>query len=73
MYYIYVLKSAKTGRLYTGSTADLGRRVAQHNAGRSSATRSGTPYKLVYHEVVSTRPEATRRERYLKTGKGRTR
>jgi len=37
----------------------------------SLATRSGVPWRLVYFEKFDTRAEAVRRERELKTGKGR--
>jgi len=33
MYYLYVLMSEKTGRLYVGSTDDVDRRFFQRNAG----------------------------------------
>ena len=71
LYHVYVLRSGKTGRFYTGSCEDLDKRLAQHNVGQSKATRHGTPWQLVYHEDLATRAEAVQRERYLKTGRGR--
>lgn len=71
MFYVYVLRSKISNRLYTGSTQDLNRRLAEHNAGQSKSTRRGRPYTLEYYEVLSTRSEALKREKYLKTGKGR--
>jgi putative endonuclease len=71
MFSVYVLRSRKTGRLYTGSTEDLPRRLEQHNSGISSATKHGCPWELLLQEGYSTRAEAMRRERELKTGKGR--
>ena len=71
MYYVYVLRSLKTGRRYTGSCADVEDRLRRHNAGYSKATRHGVPWELVHVEVFATRSEAVRREAYLKTGKGR--
>ncbi|HEU4759850.1 MAG TPA: GIY-YIG nuclease family protein [Dehalococcoidia bacterium] len=38
MYWVYVLKSSKDERLYTGVTADSERRVREHNAGRVRST-----------------------------------
>ncbi|HEY4514840.1 MAG TPA: GIY-YIG nuclease family protein [Candidatus Paceibacterota bacterium] len=34
MYYVYVLKSYKNGKLYKGSTADLKKRFVEHIKGR---------------------------------------
>lgn len=71
MYYVYVLKSLKNNRLYTGSTNNLTRRVEEHNTGISKYTRLTKPFKLMYFEKFDTRAEAYKRERYLKSGKGR--
>jgi putative endonuclease len=71
LYYVYVLRSEKMGRFYTGSCADLEDRLRRHNAGQSLATRHGVPWRLVYQEGFASRAEAMRRERELKTGRGR--
>ncbi len=71
MFHVYVLLSEKTGRKYVGSTDDVDRRVTQHNAAYSKSTRHGIPWRLVHVESFHTRSDAVRRERYLKTGKGR--
>ena len=70
-FYVYVLWSEKTGRYYTGQTNNLDRRVFQHNSGFEKSTKHGAPWKLVYFEVLESRTEAIKRERFLKTGKGR--
>ena len=71
MWYVYVLKSSKNGRLYTGSTNDLERRLEEHSSGKSVYTRNTRPYQLVYQEELTDELEARRRERFLKSGKGR--
>ncbi len=71
MYYIYILRSLKNSRLYTGSTEDLNKRLNQHNTGISKYTRLTRPFELLYTETYNTRSEAVKRETYLKTGKGR--
>ena len=71
MWYVYVLMSEKNGRFYTGSTNDMSRRLDEHNKGKSVYTRLTRPFRLVYEEQYETRLEARRRERFLKTGKGR--
>ena len=71
MFYCYVLRSRKTGRRYVGSCEDLNERIRCHNAGDSKATKHGVPWVLVLSEGFASRAEATRRERYYKTGRGR--
>ena len=71
MYFVYVLKSKKTGRFYTGSFADLDDRLGRHNRGESLATRAGVPWEMVHNEQYETRSTAMQRERYLKSGHGR--
>ena len=71
MYYTYVLRSMKDGKLYTGHTEDLERRIAEHNRGKVKSTASRVPFVLVYSETFSTRSEARWYERYLKTASGK--
>jgi len=71
MAYIYILKSLKNGRLYTGSTNDIRRRLFEHERGQSKYTRDAGPFKLIYKEEFSSLLQARQREKYLKSGKGR--
>ena len=71
MFYIYVLQSTKTGRRYLGSCDNLDERIRRHNLGHSKATRHGIPWTLMHSESFSSRAEATRKERFYKTGRGR--
>ena len=65
MPYVYILRCAD-GTLYTGWTADLAARLAEHNAGRGARyTRGRRPVALVYQEELPTQAEAMRRERAL--------
>lgn len=73
MYYVYILKSPKNGKLYKGCTIDLKRRLKEHNSGKSTFTRDNGPWKLVYYEVFSSKTDAEREEEFLKSGKGRER
>lgn len=70
-YFVYVLRSEKTGRRYVGSTKDVEMRLGRHNAGHSKATRSGVPWRVIHTESFATRAEAVRREMFLKSGQGR--
>ena len=71
MQYVYVLKSGKNGRMYTGSTNDLRKRFKEHNNGKSNWTKKGIPWKLVYYEGCLNEEDARSRELYLKSGTGK--
>src|SRR4051812_41657029 len=71
MFYVYVLRSRKTGRRYVGSCADIEDRLRRHNAGESKATKHGVPWVLLHVEEFATRSGAMDREQYYKTGRGR--
>jgi putative endonuclease len=64
--FVYIVRCAD-GTLYTGWTTDIGRRVAQHNAGRGARyTRMRRPVVLVYREEMPDRSAAMRREWAIK-------
>ena len=71
MEYTYVVRSERDDRLYTGSTGDLRARFRDHNAGRVHSTAYRRPLKLIYYEACLHPADARRRERFLKTGKGK--
>jgi len=66
MYYVYLLQSEKTEKFYIGFTADLKRRISEHNTGQVSSTKAHTPYKLVYFEGFRSKQDALTREKKLK-------
>jgi putative endonuclease len=68
MYYVYILKSSKNGKIYTGYTSDLKRRVLQHKIGKVRSTTLRRPLKLIYYEAYSNKVDAQVREKYLKGG-----
>jgi putative endonuclease len=70
-YFIYFLKSEE-GYHYIGYTPDLDRRLSEHNAHTTHSTNThGHNWKIIYTEEFSTRSEAMKRERWLKSGVGR--
>jgi len=73
MYYVYILKSEKTGKLYKGLTSDLKRRLNEHNNREEKSTKNGAPWKLIYYEAFSNKTDARREELFLKSGKGKER
>ncbi|MSU56346.1 MAG: GIY-YIG nuclease family protein [Candidatus Taylorbacteria bacterium] len=66
-YYAYVLRSLKNDDLYVGSTEDVENRLRLHNSGRVRSTKAYRPWVLLQKEEFSSRSEAVRRERFLKT------
>ena len=63
---VYMLECADN-TLYTGITNDLGRRMAEHAAGKGARyTKGRGPFRLVYHETCAGRAEASRRETAIK-------
>jgi len=54
MFYVYILRSLKTGRLYVGHTDDMARRLCEHNGNRGGAySRQNAPWELLYLEEQS--------------------
>lgn len=71
MYYVYLLESEVSGgQRYIGLTTDLKRRLADHNAGKSSHTSKYTPWRLVTYVAFSDVEKARAFERYLKSSSG---
>ncbi len=71
MFYTYILKSKKDGKMYTGYTDDLRKRFKEHNLGKSLHTKSRGPFELIYYEACTEQKDARSRELYLKSGKGK--
>ena len=71
MHYVYVLRSLSDDGLYVGYSANLRRRLVQHNEGAAFATSHRGPWKLIYYEAYLEQVDALGRERYLKSGAGR--
>ena len=71
MHYVYVLKSTKDSKFYTGCAEDLRKRFSEHNDGKVSSTKSRRPFELIYYEASLEKADAFAREKYLKTGMGK--
>lgn len=71
MYYVYILKSSKSGKFYYGSTHDLKRRFEEHNNGLSSATKPFVPWDLIWYCGFKKTKDAKDFELYLKSGSGK--
>jgi len=71
MYYVYILRSLRHGKLYIGQTNDLQRRVADHNSSQGGKySRANGPWELVYSEAHPNRSSASKRELFLKSVPG---
>lgn len=71
LYYTYVLRSKKDGRLYIGYTFNLEQRLKLHNSGNVESTKNRQPLELIYYEACLDKDQAMKREKYFKTGFGR--
>jgi putative endonuclease len=71
MFYVYVLGSEDSRRLYIGYTADLKRRIREHGAKKTWTTKRMGAIKLIFYEAFLVKEDAQRRESYFKTTKGR--
>ena len=54
----YILFSQTTGRYYAGITNDLIKRFNEHEHGRCSSTKKGSPWIIVFQEAFTTRDAA---------------
>ena len=71
-YFVYVLLSQKDNKFYIGSTDNLKRRLKEHQQGKNISTAKRLPLELIYFEGHRSKLDASRRENYFKTTKGKT-
>ena len=69
-YYVYVLQSSRNNNLYVGCTADLRKRLQEHNRGLNFSTKPYRPWYIIHYEAYRNKKDAERREKYLKTNQG---
>jgi len=72
MKYVYLLQSlSHPGQRYIGLTANIDRRLAEHNNGKSPHTKQFTPWQIVSYHAFADDSKAEAFEKYLKSGSGR--
>ena len=72
MFTVYVLYSEKYDKLYIGCTSNLKQRLLSHNEfARKGWTVKYRPWKLIYSEELINKSAAMKREKELKSHKGR--
>jgi len=70
-FYTYVLYSENFNKIYIGQSLDLQKRLFEHNTGMSKYTKRYLPWKIILKEEFKSRSEAMKREKELKSQKGR--
>ncbi len=65
-YFVYILRSLRSGTLYIGCTSNLCTRLADHQKGQSRATKGKGPWELIYYVVYRHQEDAYKREQSLK-------
>ena len=72
MWYVYIIRStAYAGQEYTGATANLKQRIADHNSGKSKHMAKYSPWGLFWYCGFPDKGAALESERYLKSHSGR--
>ncbi|WP_040671081.1 GIY-YIG nuclease family protein [Nitritalea halalkaliphila] len=72
MFTVYALYSQKFDKLYIGFTANLEQRLLSHNVlGKKGWSIKFRPWTVLHIETFETKSEAMKREKELKSGKGR--
>ena len=70
-YYVYILRSLRDNKKYTGCTSDLEKRFQAHQTGNVESTKHRIPLELIYYEACISKEDAFRREKYLKSKNGK--
>jgi putative endonuclease len=72
MYFVYGLYSPGYKKIYIGFTSDLEKRLFYHNNPISKGyTSRFKPWVIIYSEELPDKQSAMRREKQLKTARGR--
>ena len=72
MFTVYVLYSEKYNKIYIGYTSNIEQRLLAHNELETKGyTLKYRPWKLIHSENFSDKANAMKREKELKSAKGR--
>ncbi len=73
LWYVYALYNRSNHKIYIGQTGDLKRRIEEHNqkVGNHFTARVPGHWEVIYKEQLETKTEALRREKQLKSYRGR--
>ncbi len=67
MYFVYVLQSRKDSSYYIGYTANLVKRIKEHNSGKTRSLRHRLPVDLIYYEEFENKRKTKDRENQIKS------
>ena len=70
-YFVYVIQSVRDDWIYVGYTTDFKKRITRHNLGHVTSTKIHRPFRMLFLEIYINKADAKRREKYLKTTKGK--
>jgi len=70
MFYTYIIQSLKDKSFYVGWTANLKKRLHQHNSGQAHYSSIKMPFKLVWYAAFLDKSKAQAFEKYLKSSSG---
>lgn len=72
MFYTYAIYSPNYQKIYIGYTGNLEERLHDHNVrSKKGWTLPFRPWTLVYYEIYETQNAAMKREKQLKSSRGR--
>ena len=73
MYIVYVIYNSECGKMYIGQTINLEERLRQHNEKtfKGFTSRYRGNWSVVYQEKTKNRSDAIKREKQLKSYRGR--
>lgn len=73
MYFVYAIYNKEFDKIYIGQTQNINERLNLHNnhTFKGYTSRFQGEWKLIYKESVATRSEALKREKQLKSFRGR--
>ena len=69
--FLYILQSETSHRLYIGQTANLEKRLSEHNDGITPSTRNRGPWKMIFCLELPSRHDAMVLEHKLKKWKNK--
>ena len=49
-YIVYAIKSELDGRVYVGFSADVDKRLKEHNSGKTKSTKGFRPWFIIFTE-----------------------
>lgn len=73
MRFVYAIYNKTADKIYIGETSDIERRLREHSEkrGRHFTAKLGGEWELIYKEEVENKQEALKREKQLKSFRGR--